>query len=551
MNKFKKILLGTLSVLTLGLFVVTGTKVNAATANRTFEFDMTSLKDLAASSNQDVSSTDSGTNTTMKVNFTNGGTAAMAKSGSGSTGYLTLAASATYTLSITTGEAGTLTMKLDTRGTAANKVLTLKQYHTSIAESNLDSTTSVSTSNGGNSYPFNLSANTTYYFTYDVTSSTRFNNYLVYTDTYTSSETYKATFDLNSGTYNSESTYTDNNEYELNDVLTLPTAANMIREGYVFNGWETSLDETISKTTTTYSMKDNVTFTAIWKSASLSYKIDGSNIDATETKLTAALEDAYDSIFTLNIDLLPAADTAYNLPDGNKSTKKINTSGSSFNGTKIRTIDFTAPSDGVITIWWWGSETSRYLRVLKGDATAIDDSTVLKTGTMTSENISSKNAQILTMSVTNGTSYRIGSTSAINIFKVEFIQKSVQVIQQEVPNQIIGEDDATYIRFVAIVKGVEDINSSDFTFKIYREKGGATQSITRTVSTYNVLKSSGATYVAAIPGEASHTFDGACETEFYALFVIGLTDATYKGYTVYAGFTYGGTEYPTTGYTFN
>ena len=105
MNKFKKILLGALSALTLGLFVAFGTEVDAATANRTFNFDMTSLKDLVAGSNQDVSATDSGTNTTMKVNFTNDGTAAMSKSGSGESGYLTLAASASYTLSITTTEA--------------------------------------------------------------------------------------------------------------------------------------------------------------------------------------------------------------------------------------------------------------------------------------------------------------------------------------------------------------------------------------------------------------------------------------------------------------
>jgi uncharacterized repeat protein (TIGR02543 family) len=37
MNKFKKILLGTLSVLTLGLFVVAGTKVNASTKNDTYD----------------------------------------------------------------------------------------------------------------------------------------------------------------------------------------------------------------------------------------------------------------------------------------------------------------------------------------------------------------------------------------------------------------------------------------------------------------------------------------------------------------------------------
>ena len=38
MNKFKKILLGTLSVLTLGLFVATGAKVNAATTSYSFTY---------------------------------------------------------------------------------------------------------------------------------------------------------------------------------------------------------------------------------------------------------------------------------------------------------------------------------------------------------------------------------------------------------------------------------------------------------------------------------------------------------------------------------
>ncbi len=45
MNKFKKILLGTLSVLTLGLFVVTGAKVNAATNNYNFDYSAITIGD--------------------------------------------------------------------------------------------------------------------------------------------------------------------------------------------------------------------------------------------------------------------------------------------------------------------------------------------------------------------------------------------------------------------------------------------------------------------------------------------------------------------------
>ena len=531
MNKFKKVLLGALSVLTLGLFVATGAKVEAATSHTaTYEWRAGDGK----GSSGDMFYFNNGSMTTTSTDFEE-----------------TIDGITFSKYDTPTSSSRTLIITL-TETEWSNNTVTAYVY--------LYTTTKARTITIGGTDKGKTALTGIQYFTDNLTSSA--NRIVLGGDgvvwcgvdlvlTSTVGVTYTATFNLNSGLYDGNSTYTDSTAYEHGDSLTLPDASKMTRDGYNFNGWTTSTNQKISKTTTTFEMESDVTFTAIWKSANLGYSMNQSNIIASN-KLTEALEDAYDTIFTLNTGLTPAADTNYTMPDGNKDSIRINTGGTSFNSaSNMRTIDFTAPSDGVVTIWWWGSATDRYVRVVKGDATAINDSTILKTGTMTSDNITNKKAQILTMSVTNGTSYRIASTQAINIFKVEFIQKSVQVIQQEVPNQTIGEDDATYIRFVAIVKGVEDINSSDFTFKIYREKDETVQSITRTVSTYNVLKSSGSTYVAAIPGEASHTFDGACETEFYALFVIGLTDATYKGYTVYAGFTYGGTEYPTTGYTFN
>ncbi len=69
MNKFKKIMLGALSVLTLGLFVVTGTKVNAATVNNSFTFDLSQFAKITKNTTGTTSTTatDSTSSDTMTL----------------------------------------------------------------------------------------------------------------------------------------------------------------------------------------------------------------------------------------------------------------------------------------------------------------------------------------------------------------------------------------------------------------------------------------------------------------------------------------------------
>ena len=153
--------------------------------------------------------------------------------------------------------------------------------------------------------------------------------------------------------------------------------------------------------------------------------------------------------------------------------------------------------------------------------------------------------------------YYIGSSSSgVNFYYLEFVEATapavtVTALQQEATGQKIGENDATYIRFIAIISNADDVKASDFTFKIYRTKDNKTESITRTVSIYSALNLGCETYSATLPGESTlHAFNGNNGTEKYAVFVVGFTNETYKGYTVSAVFNYKGTEYTTTGYEF-
>ncbi len=79
MNKFKKVMLGALSVLTLGLFVATGAKVDAASQDYTFDLDLTSY---SSSKNYSVVSKED-TNVTHSINVSATGTNSSSKSYTG------------------------------------------------------------------------------------------------------------------------------------------------------------------------------------------------------------------------------------------------------------------------------------------------------------------------------------------------------------------------------------------------------------------------------------------------------------------------------------
>ena len=125
MNKFKKILLGTLSILTLGLFVATGAKVNAATVTRTYDFYNNNLKGtadltlVANGENEDfecASSEDSTEKMTLNIDNVSNGTFRWKNSDAYVEFQCKNNSAATLTYTFTTKGDATLVSKINTGG---------------------------------------------------------------------------------------------------------------------------------------------------------------------------------------------------------------------------------------------------------------------------------------------------------------------------------------------------------------------------------------------------------------------------------------------------
>jgi len=348
---------------------------------------------------------------------------------------------------------------------------------------------------------------------------------------------------------NSSITFERNTVINLSN-LDIPTCGDSTK---VFDCWKIA-DETVSFP---YTVTNDVTFVAAYKDKEYTYSLNQNTME-TLSAISSSLTNVFDTIFTLNPNVSVSTEKV-NLPDGttnDKSSKFISLPGKSFNkSNQPRTISFKAPENGIVTLWVKVGSDAIPTLYEGTDLTSASNNTI-KEEFETNDNSS---VQIVNFNVEKNHDYQIGSQSAsCKFFKIEFVPKTIMVMQQEATKDANNNDltidnkPATYIRFIALVKGVTDINSSDFTFKIYREKDDVTQSITRSISTYKVLKYGGNTYSAILPTESSaHSFDGNYGTEFYAIFVIGLTNETYSGYKVYAGISYnGGAEQTTSGYTF-
>ncbi len=321
-------------------------------------------------------------------------------------------------------------------------------------------------------------------------------------------------------------------------TVTLPKPT---KENYIFDGWTLSGgDDTVY---TSYTINgSNVTFVANWHMSS------------------------YGTVKSLVVSDLGLESDTYNdgIVDGTVfSTYYATVKDESKNGyTQTYKLDSTKSVDvnalkrviGIHVTSEYGATISAFTRTTS-NGTARTMYVCDSTGTNVSTNETGTDGNSYSetkFTVTSAGDYYLYSYSGNTyVAEISIVDNSNVCVMQQEATGTIDSASATYIRFIAIVKDVADINSSDFTFKIYREKDSTVESITRSVGTYSSLSTSTGTYVATLPyATESHTFDGNSGTEFYAIYVVGLTDADYSGYTVYAGFTYGGTEYKTSGYTF-
>ena len=132
--------------------------------------------------------------------------------------------------------------------------------------------------------------------------------------------------------------------------------------------------------------------------------------------------------------------------------------------------------------------------------------------------------------------------------QLKVLMVSITPLQQEA---IVGE--YTYVRFIFILNGYNELTSSDFEnqLTIILDEGlSSEKTIVRTPNAYNKLTASGETYVATV-GEDEYAFDNAINNDdIYIIYVIKFTTSKYTGHNVKASLIYNETEYKTSGYDF-
>ncbi len=135
--------------------------------------------------------------------------------------------------------------------------------------------------------------------------------------------------------------------------------------------------------------------------------------------------------------------------------------------------------------------------------------------------------------------YYLGGTNGMRILSAEFIPESVTPLVQKATDSTY-----TYVRFVTIIKGVEEIDATDVSFSItmtYSDNSSKTVNYTPYV--VKKITQNNETYTATV-GSATHTFDNSVNpTEYYVVYVLRLTTSKFSGNSVKATTTFGGTSY--------
>ncbi len=292
MNKFKKILLGALSVLTLGLFVVTGTKVTAAStvaysasaqATKTDKniaaHDIVSIENVltvhANKSNkiEEYQWSYSDDNKTFtKIHTPSGATS----SGNGYT--FTAAKAMTITVYYTVSNGSDYKTGAVTTGNAA--------LSNSVA---LTSNTAPSATSNAGKLVFDLSANGST----ELTSSD--NRLFIFEIDYEVKASTDGTFDVTyvTGGGTLESGYSNPTNLSAAAEITLPSCT---KEGYTFVNWTCSKDSNTYEAGAKYNASTEVTFTANWtgNKYTVTYDANGGSIE------NATKEVTYGSSYTLD-----------------------------------------------------------------------------------------------------------------------------------------------------------------------------------------------------------------------------------------------------------
>ena len=481
MNKFKKIMLGALSVLTLGLFAVVGTRVNAAT--QTSLCDFTSLTG------------------THKAEYAAGGTelssdataVSIKAEGGGATYYMTKKSLGSYSSSIQTsgGNKGfnlvvkkAVTIHIEFAASGGDSYNAVDYAITGDAEASGSTSTSSATAK-----TFSLAKDDSILIRCSGKRCALFKVSYEETDT----SVYSYSYDLNTGTGTvptGGSVSATGSEADRTISLSSNTAT---KTNYVFVGWSDGTNT--YQPNDSYTLSKNTVFTAVW-----------------ELNLTPIASD-----FTF-----PFTDAAGN------GEEIIIENGNLYENSYIKLesstiINFKTTKEMMLVLTFHNSNLGNGFK-LDGENKEIDSATCkylakLSVGTHTIRK--------------NGNDVRLGSLALVE----ESVTPLVQTAEDET---------YTYVRFITIVKGVEEFDASAVTFSVtmdYAEDGKADKTKIYTPYVAKKITSNGNTYVADV-NSVSHTFDNASNpTEYYIVYVLRLTTSKFIGNRIYATTTFGGTDY--------
>ena len=284
-----------------------------------------------------------------------------------------------------------------------------------------------------------------------------------------------------------------------------------------------------------------------------SYKTDANYAAAVESQYSLSsslIEYMLDGGYTTLSSEVSLSSTIYSIGANAKVEKKdSNTTiaGKSFiydiatTGTVQKTskyVKINAPVDGVLVAYVKnGSSTdARSVNLFTpGTQTQVDSNAAFE--------LEANGVARCEFKVEAGKSYTFGAVSggSVYIYELDLIPESVTPLAQKAT-----VSDYTYVRFVTIIKGVEEIDTSDVTFSVTMDYADADKDDKTVIYTPHVVKKitqSGETYVADV-NNISHTFDNSVNpTEYYVVYVLRFTTSKFSGNSIKATTTFGGTPY--------
>ena len=597
MKKFKALLLGALSVLTLGLFVVTGAKVNAETASFSYEA-YGDVLNTASGGNTAISNVSNGevtgwynptavlgTSIPAKFysSFSSTSSGKINKIGNNNSALVSgipakykenITITSTYTrgfvLSMDPIAIDSLTIYAKNDKTNAGETFVLLtndgenyyQYGNTIDSSTtkanpIDLTFSLSAFNTALSTASSTDCSSNTLMGYAVIMSSSGNVSVV-------SNGWKTTYSKN---VEVTSTFYDVNFYDedgnkLNDLYQSIEEDGVVDEdlavapgvwGKTFSYWATrsgsagnytytkyNFDTTVSSNLDLYAVYTDWSADVISDENVLDYSLMQKGLDAFGANATSTSDRA----LTGTIYTLAKGGTQFRTANGKINaisttdaySAAINTGGNVNNSQNA--LKFTVENAGSITVYAKNGGGD-------GNKLGIYDSSCDE---LTTEDLGS-NIIAYTFDVDAGTYFIGGASGSAWIYYASFEEETTPEVTVTAYQQEAVDGAYTYVRFIFVVSNDTTLATADFANKltlILDDGLESQQTVTRSPKAYNKITLGGSTYT-----NGDYEFDNSVNTnDIYVVYVVKFTTETYVGHNIKASLNVNSTDYKTSGYDF-